>query len=59
MNELRKAGMDDKLVIVGGNIPEQDIPALTSFGVAGVFPTGSPFEEIAAFIRNSIADKVS
>ncbi|MCQ3954809.1 MAG: methylmalonyl-CoA mutase, partial [Chloroflexi bacterium] len=39
MNELRAAGMDDKLVIVGGNIPEQDIPALKALGVAGVFPS--------------------
>lgn len=59
MNELRQAGMDDKLVIVGGNIPEQDFPALTAFGVAGVFPSSSRFEEIVAFIQNSVADKVS
>ena len=59
MNELRKAGMDDKIVIVGGNIPEQDIPTLTTFGVAGVFPSSSRFEEIAAFIQNNVADKVS
>jgi methylmalonyl-CoA mutase C-terminal domain/subunit len=57
VNELHKAGMDDKLVIVGGNIPERDIPALKSLGVAGVFPTGSPFEAIAAFIQNSVTEK--
>ncbi|WKZ48969.1 MAG: cobalamin B12-binding domain-containing protein [Anaerolineales bacterium] len=59
MNQLREAGMDDKLVIVGGNIPAQDIPALKSLGVAGVFPSSSRFEEIVAFIQSNVADKVS
>ncbi len=57
MNELRKACLDDKLVIVGGNIPERDIPALKSLGVAGVFSTGSPFEEIVVFIQSNVAEK--
>jgi methylmalonyl-CoA mutase cobalamin-binding domain/chain len=43
-------------VLVGGNIPEGDIPVLKALGVAGVFPTGSPFDEIAAFIRSRIAE---
>ncbi|MCQ3954904.1 MAG: methylmalonyl-CoA mutase, partial [Chloroflexi bacterium] len=45
-------------VIVGGNIPEQDIPALKALGVAGVFPSSSRFEEIVAFIQSNVADKV-
>ncbi|MBV6451282.1 MAG: Pivalyl-CoA mutase small subunit [Anaerolineales bacterium] len=57
MNQLREAGMDDKLVVVGGNIPEQDIPALKSLGVAGVFPSSSRFEEIVAFIQSNVAEK--
>ena len=52
MKELHQAGMDDKMVIVGGNIPERDVPALKSIGVAGVFPTGSPFSEIVSFIES-------
>ncbi|MCC6498911.1 MAG: cobalamin B12-binding domain-containing protein [Anaerolineales bacterium] len=54
MNQLREAGMDDKLVVVGGNIPAQDIPALKSLGVAGVFPSSSRFEEIVAFIQSRV-----
>ena len=54
MAKLREAGMDDKLVLVGGNIPERDVEPLKALGVAGVFPTGSSFEAIAAFIRQSI-----
>ena len=51
MQELRAAGLDDKLVLFGGNIPAQDVPAVEAAGVHGVFPTGSRFEAIAAFIR--------
>lgn len=57
MNELQQAGIDDKLVIVGGNIPERDIPTLMTLGVAGVFPTGSPFNQIIAFIQTCMADE--
>jgi methylmalonyl-CoA mutase C-terminal domain/subunit len=51
MAKLRQAGMEQVLVLVGGNIPERDHAPLRELGVAGVFPTGSSFEGIAAFIR--------
>ena len=54
MTRLRQAGLEDKIVIVGGNIPERDVEALKAIGVAGVFPTGSRFEDIAAFIRQRV-----
>ncbi len=52
--QLLQAGLEDKVVLTGGNIPERDIPALKALGVSGVFPTGSQFDEIAAFIRQSV-----
>jgi methylmalonyl-CoA mutase C-terminal domain/subunit len=51
--QMRAKGMEDKTVIIGGNIPVEDIPALGELGVSGVFPTGSRFEDIAAFIQQS------
>jgi len=51
MEGLRAAGLDDKLVLFGGNIPARDVAALEAAGVQGVFPTGSRFEAIADFIR--------
>lgn len=57
MNELQRVGLNDKVVIVGGNIPERDIPNLKSLGAAGIFPTGSPFSEIITFIQTQMADK--
>ena len=57
MGQLREAGIDDKLVLVGGNIPERDVEALKALGVAGVFPTGSRFEDIAALIQQNVEAK--
>ena len=51
MARLRQEGVADKLVLIGGQIPERDIPALKALGVAGVFPPGSRFEAIVDFIR--------
>lgn len=55
MERLQAEGVDDKLVIVGGNIPAADIPALQALGVAGVFPSSSRFEEIVEFITRRSA----
>jgi len=48
---LREEGMDDVRVVVGGNIPAQDVEPLKALGVSGVFPTGSRFEEIVDFFK--------
>ena len=54
MAELRERKLDDVKVLVGGVIPERDIEALEDLGVAGVFPTGSDTEAIAARIREIV-----
>ncbi|MFQ6014240.1 MAG: cobalamin B12-binding domain-containing protein [Anaerolineae bacterium] len=54
MTRLQEEGLDDVLVIVGGNIPHRDRPRLLDLGAAGVFPTGSRFEEIVAFIERTM-----
>jgi len=37
LEELRRAGAQDIIVVVGGVIPEEDVPALLDMGVAKVF----------------------
>ncbi len=54
MAKLREAGIEDKAVMIGGNIPARDVAPLKALGVAGVFPTGSSFQTIADFIRESV-----
>ena len=50
--ELRKAGAGDIPVIVGGVIPQQDVPFLLQQGIVAVFTPGTPLIDIlAAFDR--------
>jgi methylmalonyl-CoA mutase C-terminal domain/subunit len=51
---LREAGMDSVLVIVGGIVPDEDIPSLKEAGVAAVFQPGAATQEIVDFIRTHI-----
>jgi methylmalonyl-CoA mutase C-terminal domain/subunit len=50
---IRKAGLDDKLWLVGGNIPAGDREVLLDLGVDEVFSTGSDLDEIAEYIREN------
>ena len=51
MRQLRERGLDDVLVVLGGIVPEADLPALRAAGVAAVFAPGSRMAAIAEFIR--------
>jgi len=54
MNLLKERGMQDKLVLVGGVIPKDDIPKLKELGVAEVFRPGTSMKMIMDFIRNKV-----
>ena len=43
--------MDDVAVVIGGIIPEADIPGLKAAGIAGIFPPGTSTQEIVEFVR--------
>jgi methylmalonyl-CoA mutase C-terminal domain/subunit len=55
MGLLRENDMDDVLVIAGGIIPDEDVPALNEMGVTGIFGPGTPTGEIVKFIREHVA----
>jgi methylmalonyl-CoA mutase C-terminal domain/subunit len=48
---LREAGAGDKLLIAGGVIPPEDMPALEAAGFARLFTMGARTEEIVDFVR--------
>ena len=50
---IASARLEDRPWLVGGVIPRQDREAVRKLGFAGVFPTGSSFDEIAEFIREN------
>jgi methylmalonyl-CoA mutase C-terminal domain/subunit len=50
MELLREKGLDDVLVVVGGIIPDVDIPRLNELGITGIFLPGTPMQAIIDFI---------
>jgi len=55
---LEERGLGDVLVVVGGIIPDVDIPKLNEMGVGGIFLPGTPMQEIVEFIRKNVRSRV-
>src|SRR6266542_2781284 len=51
MELLKEKRLDDVLVVIGGIIPDVDVPKLKDLGVRGVFISGTPMQEIIDFIN--------
>lgn len=54
---LRAEGLDDVLVVVGGIIPDDDVPALYELGVSAVFGPGTSTEAIVEHINRARAER--
>src|SRR5215211_9211714 len=48
---LRAAGADDVLLVVGGTIPQRDVPKLEAAGAVAVYPTGTSLEALVESLR--------
>ena len=55
MDQLKEKGITDKVVLVGGNIPKNDIEVLKEYGVTEVFSTGTKLEKIVKFVNERIS----
>ena len=51
---MKENKMTDVLMLVGGIIPDQDIPALKESGVSGIFQPGTPMDDIVQFIKANV-----
>ena len=58
MQLLAEQGLDDVLVVVGGIIPDVDIPRLREAGIKGIFLPGSPMQDIITFISENVRPRV-
>ena len=54
MTLLRENGLENLIVVVGGNVPRRDVETLEKLGVAAVFRTGSHFDDIVSFLKEGI-----
>jgi methylmalonyl-CoA mutase, C-terminal domain len=55
---LKEKGLSDVLVVVGGIIPDSDVPKLNALGIAGIFQPGTPMQEIVDFIDRRVRARV-
>lgn len=51
---LREKGMDNVLVLVGGIVPQEDLPKLKEQGVAEVFLPGTVTSDIVKFLQDNV-----
>lgn len=57
MEQLKEKKLTDKLVLVGGNIPQKDAKILKDYGVTEVFPVGAKLDEIVDFIKERVREQ--
>ena len=58
MELLAAKGLNDVLVVIGGIIPDVDVPKLNAMGITGIFQPGAPMQQIVEFIQERVAAKV-
>ena len=56
---LQAQKAEDILLVLGGTIPQADIPALKEQGVAAVFGPGTPLETIVGFLRENVRPRTA
>jgi len=57
MDLLRKKGMNDVMVLVGGIIPEQDIAGLKRAGIAEIFLPGTSTQDIVKYVNEHMPSR--
>jgi methylmalonyl-CoA mutase C-terminal domain/subunit len=56
LEQLRQAGGEDIIVVVGGVIPDEDVPALLNMGVARVFAQETSVDVLPQELRKLVRD---
>ena len=54
MERLKKHGIDDVLVAVGGIIPDEDKEFLEKQGLKGFYGPGTDLKTIVEFVKNNL-----
>jgi methylmalonyl-CoA mutase C-terminal domain/subunit len=50
---MKKEGLNDVMVVVGGIIPDQDVPKLKECGISEIFQPGASTEDIVDYVRKN------
>lgn len=57
VDEMKRSGLDDVLLVVGGAFPPEDVPVMKQMGVDEVFQGGTLTESIVNFINENVREK--
>ncbi len=57
VEELKKRGLDDVVLLAGGIIPQEDIPALEKLGFRAIFGPGASTDDIVAWVRENVTPR--
>ena len=57
IDDVKAKGINDVVYILGGIIPQQDIPGLLEKGVSRVFGPGTPLDEVTDYTFEQVATK--
>ncbi|MDP1572022.1 MAG: cobalamin B12-binding domain-containing protein [Vicinamibacterales bacterium] len=56
---LKEKGLDDVMVVIGGIIPDLDVPKLNAMGIHGIFIPGTPMQQIVDYIRGHVRTRAA
>jgi methylmalonyl-CoA mutase C-terminal domain/subunit len=57
VDEMKKRGLDDVVLLAGGIIPQEDVPALQKMGFRAIFGPGASTDEIVAWVRANVTPR--
>ena len=57
MELLKEKGLTDVLVVIGGIIPDLDVPKLQAMGIGGIFLPGTPMQDIVDHITKNVRSR--
>ncbi len=52
--EMKKRGLDGVILLAGGIIPQEDVPALQKIGFRAIFGPGASTDDIVAWVRANV-----
>jgi methylmalonyl-CoA mutase C-terminal domain/subunit len=57
VEEMKKRGLDDVILLAGGIIPQEDVAALQKIGFRAIFGPGASTEDIVAWVRANVTPR--
>jgi methylmalonyl-CoA mutase C-terminal domain/subunit len=57
VEEMKKRGLDDVVLLAGGIIPQEDIPAVQKMGFRAIFGPGASTDDVVAWVRANVTPR--